>query len=96
MADDQFLDADTCAEEYAEHSGAENDPQFIIWQERCLVYDLLENSDTRSRAWESSDSYLFRRLEKRRDDIYRYHVSGEYVGFEEKLIENGESPDSGF
>jgi hypothetical protein len=97
MADDQFLDADKCAVEYAEYSGGDEDPQTTIWMDKCLEFVLFTNSDTRSRAWESSDSYLFYRNAKgRRVEIYRFYVSGSLEGREEKLIENGWFPDSGF
>ena len=97
--DDQFLNADTCAEEYAKSSGPNKEPLTIIWLDKCLVPGFFTNSDTSFRAWDSSDSYLFYRSGiKRRDDddIYRFYVSGEDVGMEEKLIENGNSPSSGF
>ena len=96
--DDQFLNADTCAEEYAKSSGPNKEPLTTIWLD-CLVFDLFTNSDTSFRAWDSSDSYLFYRSGiKRRDDddIYRFYVSGKDAGMEEKLIENGNSPSSGF
>jgi len=97
--DDQFLDADLCAEEYADRSGANSDPETTIWLEECLVFGLFTNSDTSFRAWDSSDSYLFYRSGKKRqddDEIYRFYVSGGRESIEEKLIENGNSPSSGF
>jgi hypothetical protein len=97
MADDQFLDADKCAAKYAARSGANLDPQTTIWMDECLEFDLFTNSDAGFRAWESSDSYLFYRNAKgRRYEIYRFYVSGSQEGREEKLIENGWLPDSGF
>ena len=97
--DDQFLDADTCAAEYAERSGANLEPEEPIWPECLVLYGFLENSDAGSRAWESPDAYLFYRSAKKRnddDEIYRFYVSGGKAGLEEKLIESGQSPDAGF
>jgi len=96
MADGQYLDADKCAADYADYFEGDEEPPSTVWLE-CLVFGLFTNSDTRLETWDSSDSYLFRRLvTRRRDDLFRFYVSGAQGGDEEKLVENGDSPDGGF
>jgi hypothetical protein len=94
MADGQFLNADQCAGEYAAYTDGNSEPLVPIWQD-CIVNDLLAINGT-GEAWDSPNSYLFYRSAKRRDDIYRFNVSGGMPGIEEILISSGQNPDAGF
>ncbi len=91
-----FLDADTCALDYAQLAdGISAPPQSSMWQ-NCIVPNLVGHTGFgNGQVWESADTYLFDRNAKRgRGDIYRMYI-GETLGTEELLIENGRGMDTG-
>jgi hypothetical protein len=89
----QFLNADQCAASYAPFTDGSTDLPADFWQ-ACIDTTLVAHGDGRS--WESPDSYLFDRNGKRHYDIFRVYVSDGLADIEEKIIDNGRFPDSGF
>ncbi len=91
-----FLDADQCADDYDQFAGGNVEPQSSLWQ-GCIVDDLVGHTGfSNGQVWESANTYLFDRNAKRgRFEIYRMYITGDFVGVEELLIENGQSMDTG-
>jgi hypothetical protein len=95
-ANEYFLDADTCAIDFAPFTDGNSEAQSSIWP-GCIVNGLVgENWFGNGQVWESTDTYLFDRNTKPgRADIYRKYVTGQFVGTEELLIKDARGMDTG-
>ena len=93
---EHFLDADTCAINYAPFADGNSEPQSSLWQ-GCTVNGLVGHAGfSNGHVWQSADTYLFDRNANRgRFEIYRINITGPSAGTEELLIENGWGMDTG-
>jgi hypothetical protein len=93
---EHFLDADTCAINYAPFADGNSEPQSSLWQ-GCTVNGLVGHDGfSNGHVWQSADTYLFDRNANRgRFEIYRINITGPSAGTEELLIENGSGMDTG-
>jgi len=93
---ENFLDADTCAFDYAPLALGDSMAQSSMWV-GCIVPGLIGHTGFgNGMVWESADTYLFdRNTNAGRSDIYRIYVTDGMAGTEELLIENGRGMDTG-